>query len=87
MAYSYKALCELLNCRQATSLKRTMTKLGIRWRLDRTAKPWTTEEELNRAFGPKPNTQFTFTAPPDRRNRKAPSEARSRARTDAGTMK
>jgi hypothetical protein len=78
MAYSYKALCELLNCRQAISLKRTMTKLGIRWRLDRTGKPWTTEDELNRAFGPKPNSVFKFTEPPDRHNRNAPGGARPR---------
>jgi hypothetical protein len=47
-----------------------MTKLGIRWRQDRTGKPWTTEDELNRAFGPK-LTQIEFTDPPDRRKTKA----------------
>ena len=78
-ALSYKELCQLLDCKQAASLRRTLKKLGVRWSKDRNGKPWTTEAELNRALFP-PRT-LTFSKPVCRKN------ARSRSASGKSTAR
>ena len=77
-ALSYKQLCQLLDCKQAASVRRQLKKLGVRWSKDRNGKPWTTEAELNRALFP-PRT-LTFTKPVCRKNLSHPASGKSTAR-------
>ena len=52
-ALSFKQLCLLFDCKQATTLERLLKKRGIRWSTDRRGRPWTTAAQLERVFAPK----------------------------------
>lgn len=66
MALSFQQLCQLLDAKQPSAVRRLLKARGIRWIPDRKGHPTTSEAEWDRAISAA-RRRITFTKPPCRK--------------------